>query len=262
MESDILAVIEDTRLSPYACRIVLHVASLGDGPHEVSHREFARLLQNPGEKALRAAIQDAVDLYLDRAPGGRNHHDRYTFRSAPGATLKDRAAPRATLSDDRSAPGATLNRASSTPTDLSPSPSPTARVLPPDTDVARMRAYLGEHARALDMMLETDGHPPTWIAALMGKYGPSGTQERIYAGIPPGRQPAVLATAMMEYAGKVFENRHFDGFMRKAVDSERQPADQRGTGTDGRGANRPPSAGMGSPQRQPPASGRYQFKYE
>lgn len=98
MEPDITAVIADARLSPEACRIVLYVASMGDGAHEVSHREFARVLQNPGQKKLREAIQDATDLYLNRTAGGRGHNDRYEFRCATSVQPKsDRVAPGAHL---------------------------------------------------------------------------------------------------------------------------------------------------------------------
>ena len=69
--SVVVMLVNDTRLSPEARSIALYVLCKGDGAHEISHRELARVLQNPGEKKLRAAIQDAVDLSLDRTAGGR-----------------------------------------------------------------------------------------------------------------------------------------------------------------------------------------------
>jgi hypothetical protein len=118
------AVITDFRLSPDACRVVLYVLHRGEGEHEISHREFARLLQNPGEKRLRAAVQDAVDLYLIRTAGGRGHHDRYAFSPAargnlngsevdfspaPRDNLKDSPAASDTLNTDSPAARGSLN---------------------------------------------------------------------------------------------------------------------------------------------------------
>lgn len=232
IDPDVLAVITDTRLTPEARSVVLYVAARGAGTHEISHREFARLLHNRGEKALRAAIQDAADLWLRRTPGGRGHHDRYEFRVAHRDNLTDSPAPTATLSADRVAPGAHLNSTSSSlpTTDPSPSPSPSARARegPADTDLARLRAYLGGHARAVDLMLGSAEHTPSWVAAVLGKYAKGGTQEGVFGGIAQERRPAVLADAITEYAteGKPYANRLFDGYVRKAADAERRSANR------------------------------------
>lgn len=103
-------ILTDGSLTPDACRIVLYVMQLGDGVHEIPHRRFAPLLNHPGAKRLRSAIQLAVDLgYLERTAGGRGHHDRYEFRIPPRANLSDNMTPEANLNGDRLPPEAKLS---------------------------------------------------------------------------------------------------------------------------------------------------------
>lgn len=120
-------------------------------------------------------------------------------------------------------PTARIEERKNLPTPPSTDAGERATALPADTDIARLRLYLGEHAPAVEMMLQSAEHPPNWISAVLGKFGPTGTQAQVWTGIPSERRPAVIATVLMEYAtgGKQFENRHFDGYMRKATTNER-----------------------------------------
>lgn len=269
-----ISALNDTDLSPAACRIVLYVLSLGPGQHEIKHSRFFALLNHPGEKAVRAALTLAVDCgYIRRTAGGKGRSDLYEFSPVPDAALKDSPALRADLSKDSSAeiaslkdspaptahlngfspaPRADLNApSSSTPTSPS-SPPPTAGARPPDEDLSKLRDYLGSHAAAVDMMLGSADHSPLWVAAVMGKFGPAGTQIGRFGGIPPDRHPAVLATALMEWAEtrKRYENRHFDGFVRKAATIERR-GDGGGddAGAEAGGATRRASVGAGDGRR-------------
>lgn len=74
--------------------------------------------------------------------------------------------------------------------------------------------------------------------------------------------PRRQITTMAYFAGAVQDDVEIWKASQLKVSDEPQRATQRGTGTDGRGADRAAPAGMGGPQRQPPTSGRYQFKYE
>lgn len=254
----VAAVVNDSRLSPEARTVVLYVLCRGDGPQEIPHREFARILQNPGEKRLRRAIQDAVDLWLSRSIGGRGHSDTYEVRVAASADLTDRSASKSADLNDRVAAGDNLNALRSaatahlsappTPTTDTPTPTPTtARVngRPADTDLARLRTYLGEHSRAVDMMLESGDHGTTWAAAVLGKYGASGTQ--VPADIPPPRWPAVLANALIDFSSqkKPYSNRHFDGYYNTAANDERNP---KRTAKNRPGDSGAPAEGGGAPK--------------
>ena len=236
IEPDTLAmIVNDARLSPEARSVVLYVACRGDGPQEIPHREFSRVLQGPGEKRLRRAIQDAVDLWLDRSIGGRGHSDTYSIRVVENADLTDRSASKSADLNDSPAAGADLstlrvgknadlNGAPTTTPTTTPTPPTEARerARPSDLDLKRLREYLGDHADAVDMMLNAaPDHGRVWAAAVLGKYGPNGTQPP--SGVPPERRPAILATALIDFAGqgKAYTNRHFDGFFNTAAENER-----------------------------------------
>lgn len=76
-------VIEDSSLTPGACRIIMYVWSLGEGEHEVPHSQFAALLNHPGEKRLARELKLATELGpLEREPGGRGHSDSYSVSPA------------------------------------------------------------------------------------------------------------------------------------------------------------------------------------
>lgn len=90
-------------------------------------------------------------------------------------------------------------------------------------------------------MLDSADHPPSWAAAVYGKYGPNGTLMGPIASIPDKERPAVVATAMIDFATQPkrskYSNPHFDGFIRKVVNSGqwKQPrTDDRGIGEGAR----------------------------
>lgn len=120
---------------------------------------------------------------------------------------------------------------------------------PADTDLARLRTYLGDHARAVDLMLDSADHPSTWAAAIIGKYLPGAMQEGVFGGIGPDRRPAVLASAITDYAtkGKPYGNKYFDGFVRDAANSERRgPIGRRDDGGAAAQSGSPPRAATGT----------------
>lgn len=241
----------DPRMSPDAVRVVLYLDALGPGEveREVKGEELAILLHG-GEKPIRAAIARAAFCgYLSSRRGGRSGHKLTLLPdgndSPQGALLKN-DSPQGGIQEKESLPqgrnseeitppgeefGCTISQ-SIYPSSLSVTP----RAKPGDAEVDRLRRYLGEFAGAVDLMLESADHGPSWVAAVLGKYSPGGTQIGSYAGIPSGRWPAVLADALTEYAthGKPYDNRLFDGFIRRQASAER-----RGT-SDGRRDTRRP----------------------
>ena len=98
---DLTDVIQDARLTPAACRVVLFVATKGEGWHEVSHSEWAALLNHPGEKKLSATLKLAQEFdYLERRAGGRGHSPNYRLSPAITADLsKDSPADSTGLSE-------------------------------------------------------------------------------------------------------------------------------------------------------------------
>lgn len=260
----------DARMTPDAVRVVLYLDSLGPADEErtIKGEDLSILLQG-GEKPIRAAIARAEHCgYLTHRLGGRAGH-KLTLTGAgndapqggnpeteprPQGRHLENDAPQGGNSVGNDSPrggNSPHTRAVVPTTDPSPPSSPPpSHARPANAEVDRLRQHLGEHAAAAEMMVTSAAHPPSWIAAVLGKYGPSGTQRRIYTGIPPDRQPAVLATALMEYAtsGEIFRNQLFDGFLRKAAEHERNPERSNG------GAPRGPDPGRAAapPRRGPP----------
>lgn len=105
----IAAVIHDTRLSSEARVVTLHIASLGDGEHELDYDDLRRLLNQAGEKRIRQAVKDAADVgWISWREGGRGHSPIVEFNPAEDspaetADLKDSPANSAGLNE----PGAT-----------------------------------------------------------------------------------------------------------------------------------------------------------
>jgi hypothetical protein len=252
---DLTAMMMDSRLSD-AARVLGYVVAQGEGEWvELSRDECRRILHgSPGkDRVARALGELQLFGYVERQPGGRSHADRFRFSVRETRTLSDSIPETRTLNVDSVRETRTLKCASPSSITTPPPTTPTARektaeLKPSETDRKRLGEYLADHARALDMMLGSADHSPTWCAAVWGKYGPSGTQERAYSGIPPDRRPAVLATALMEYAtnGKPYDNRHFDGYLRKAVQNE-----QRGSGTNGAGHGRDRGEAADAPRGKP-----------
>lgn len=67
--------------------------------------------------------------------------------------------------------------------------------------MAELRAYLGERGHAADRMAESTDHPSSWASAVLGLYGPNGTDPTVWSGVPPPDRPAALAMALDRYAG-------------------------------------------------------------
>lgn len=89
-KGDLAAVVGDTRLSADARIIVLHVAFMGKGEHELGYAELTRLLNQAGEKRVRRAVRDAHEVgWLTVRWGGR-HCPRFTFNPANSAGLDER----------------------------------------------------------------------------------------------------------------------------------------------------------------------------
>lgn len=93
--SDVTAVVCDARLTPDAVRLILFVAGLGPGQHEVSHTQFLILLNHQGgDRRVRRALALATELgWMERSPGGRGHSDLYEFSPTSNGTPKNLALP-------------------------------------------------------------------------------------------------------------------------------------------------------------------------
>lgn len=230
-------------LTPEARSLIAYVSTLGES--EIPYDRLMRLLQVGDEKKLRRAIGEAEDsrwVTVERQTG-RGHHPRFSFTPPENGsvspnpenftlteigTLSDRVPENGSVNGYKVPENGGVNCAPSSPPTTTTPPSPPenarTRALPAETDTARLRTYLGGHSRAVDLMLHSADHTPTWAAAVWGKYAPGGTQERVFKGIDETRRPAVLADAIAEFAtrGKTYDNRLFDGFVRKSIESERR----------------------------------------
>lgn len=113
-----------------------------------------------------------------------------------------------------------------------PSP-PTERARVAGADA--LRDYLGPHAGVVERFAAAAPHSATWPAALIGLYGPRGTDAQVWSGVPPPERPACLATAMDEYASiaKPYNARYFRTFLQRVIHERDQPP----------GAARAPAAG-------------------
>lgn len=242
----------DARLSDSARVLGFYIASLGEGEHELSHDELAALLHGcPNTDTVgRHMRMLIVHRYVERtSPGGRGS-PRYRWLS----TLeKSRAESQPAKNHGENGSMPANFRGESRPPTTTPTTPPTPteareRERPAEIDLARLRSYLGEHSRAVDLMLASSDHPPTWAASVFGKYGSNGTQAP--SGIPPDRRPAVLANALMDFAGKgkPYNNRYFDGFFNRALDDERNGHNHR----NGSGAPGAAAAGGGTAAKPDP----------
>ena len=143
--------------------------------------------------------------------------------------------------------------------DISPSPS-TPRTHAREEDLDRLRAYLGEHAGAVDRFAASAEHSPTWPAAILGLYGPQGTDQAVWQRSQPEDRPALLARALDRYAGegKRYHGKLFRRFLEDVIDEhcndDRRADDhRRGSAANGRGAAagaRAVALGAGDPSRR------------
>src|SRR5690606_41896606 len=104
--------------------------------------------------------------------------------------------------------------------------------------------------------------PPTWPAAIIGLYGPSGTDPTIWQRSPPvpeADRPALLARALDRYAGegKAYHGKWFRRFLEDVIhehgSDDREGNHRRGPAANGRGATkgaRPVALGAGDPARR------------
>src|SRR5690606_20168317 len=126
--------------------------------------------------------------------------------------------------------------------------------------LGRLKSYLGEHADAVDRFASSAEHSPTWPAAILGLYGPEGTDPTIWQRLPPDVRPALLARALDRYAGegRRYHGKLFRRFLEDVIHdhcSEDHRADdhRRGPAANGRGAAagaRPVALGAGDPSRR------------
>lgn len=111
--------------------------------------------------------------------------------------------------------------------DNPPPPSPRSRARGLD----QLAEYLGPHAAAAERFAAAADHSPTWPAAIIGLYGPSGTDPTIWQRSPPvadADRPMLLARAMDRYAaeGHQYDNRYFRRFLERVIDEHEQGNDQ------------------------------------
>jgi len=101
----------------------------------------------------------------------------------------------------------------------------------------RLRAYLGDHAGAVDRFAASAEHSPTWPAAILGLYGPQGTDPTIWQRSAPEVRPALLARALDRYAGesRPYHGRLFRRFLEAVID-EHTRNDRAAAGDSGRPA--------------------------
>lgn len=106
-----------------------------------------------------------------------------------------------------------------------------------DEALDRLRAYLGEHAGAVDRFAASAEHSPTWPAAILGLYGPQGTDPTIWQRSAPEVRPALLARALDRYAGesRPYHGRLFRRFLEAVIDEHRRN-DRAAAGDSGRPA--------------------------
>lgn len=248
---DLFRIALNPRMTPDAARVVIYYASLGDGEHPYEFDALSELLEEAGERRIRKALQRAERCgYLVRRKGGRNT-DRFIVSPAPNAaesvdnshSLSPALSAAETFSPAQRAGHTGLSpaqcAAESTPMGggymggVKPPSSSSSKararedvenshpVPQPEPEPARLedlREWLGPDADAADALLPIAGST-TWAAAIIGKYGPSGTQEHAWGDIPEPRRPQIVAEALRDYAAngaRPFRAKLFDGYVRSA----------------------------------------------
>src|SRR5690606_4503236 len=98
-------------------------------------------------------------------------------------------------------------------------PSSTSRARAREADLDLLRAYLGEHAGAVDRFAASADHSATWAAAILGLYGPQGTDQAVWQRSTPEDRPALLARALDRYAGegKAYHGKWFRRFLEDVI---------------------------------------------
>lgn len=129
-----------------------------------------------------------------------------------------------------------------------------------ETALDRLRTYLGPHADAVDRFCAAAPHSATWAAAILGLYGPEGTDQAVWQRSPPEERPSLLARALDRYAGesRPYHGKLFRRFLEDVIhehcnDDRRADAHRRGPAANGRGAAaraQPVALGAGDPSRR------------
>lgn len=124
-----------------------------------------------------------------------------------------------------------------------------------ETALDRLRAYLGQYADAADRFAASAEHSPTWPAAILGLYGPDGTDPTIWQRSPPEMRPALLARALDRYAGesRPYHGKLFRRFLEDVIHEHCADDHRRGPAANGRGAAagaRAVALGAGDPSRR------------
>lgn len=129
-----------------------------------------------------------------------------------------------------------------------------------ETALDRLRTYLGPHAEAADRFAASADHSATWAAAILGLYGPEGTDTQVWQRSLPEDRPALLARALDRYAGEGqrYHGRLFRRFLESVINEQHdngRPAGSHRGGTTrevsaAAARARPVALGAGDPARR------------
>ncbi|HEX7050055.1 MAG TPA: hypothetical protein VF188_07650 [Longimicrobiales bacterium] len=222
---DVARIVGDPRLTPDAVRVVLYVATRGDGEHEIDACELMALLRCKSDKPVRNAVRLAETYgYLRCRQGGRDHPNRYTYLcpvadvsetyTSQGAEVKDtppQGQSYPTYSAHRAEVSA-ITRDDTRQSDRERDSQESPPVVPPTTPVLDERAELAiaQHNGLLDGCrgalrdyLAARVPPPkqfgyvqrvaTVVNGLGFNWNPLGGD-----GIPPPARPGLVAAALNE----------------------------------------------------------------
>jgi hypothetical protein len=236
-----LALLRDSRLSDAARILGFHLSGL-EGEQEVSHDSLAALLYGtPNTDTVgRHLRQLIVHGYVEKVKeGGRGHSPVYRWvgipreNTRPIEIARENSSPIETKPANNHGLSADLGGGYMGGESPPPPPSPPVRAredvensgevpqqAPRPARFDELRDWLGLDADAADAFAPT-ASSATWAAAILGKYGPNGTQEHSWNGTPTERRPKVIAEALRDYTAngaRPFKANLFDGYVRQARD--------------------------------------------
>lgn len=139
------------------------------------------------------------------------------------------------------------------PREISTSTPSTPRAHAREEDLGRLRAYLGPYADAVDRFAASAAHSATWAAAILGLYGPQGTDQTVWQRSPPEARPALLARALDRYAGESmpYHGKLFRRFLEAVI---HEHANNGSASTPSGNDRRPAPNGRGEAARARPAA--------